>query len=135
MIKGMQSHSFLHSLRHEALRFVDDHAVLLCDEEPGRPVLPERPIDFNSDASRRNRPLDGRQQRQLIGGSVLYEGRSEGFLGQVDQAVVVGRQLRGLRVWDRAVEHVGDGLALIGSERETSAFTFWSRVDAMTAPA
>jgi hypothetical protein len=55
MINGMRSHSGLHPFRHEALRFVGDHVVLLRDEEPGRPVFPERSIDRNSSASWRNR--------------------------------------------------------------------------------
>ena len=55
----------LHALGHEALVVLNDHAVLLGDQEPGRPVLPQRPLHLDADASRRDRPLDGRQHRQL----------------------------------------------------------------------
>ena len=98
MIDGMGPHLSLHPLGHEALIFLDDHAVLLGHQVPGRTVLPQRPIDGDADAGRRDRPLNRRQHGQFLRGSILGEGGGESGLGQIDQAVIVGSQLGRLRV-------------------------------------
>ena len=116
MIDGMRAHLGLHALGHEALIVLDDHAVLLGHQEPGRPVLPQRPRHRDGDAGGRDRPLDRRQHRQLFGGSVLREGGGEGLLGQIDQPMIVGRELGRLRMRLGAVEHVRDRLALVRSQ-------------------
>jgi hypothetical protein len=57
MIDGMRAHPYPHPLRHEALCFVDDHAILLRHEEPRRTVLPQRSIHRHRDAGGRDWPL------------------------------------------------------------------------------
>ena len=52
----------------------------------------------DGDAGRRDRPLDRRQHRQFFRGGVLRKGRAEGRIGQIDQAMVVGRELGRLRM-------------------------------------
>src|SRR5215468_1096427 len=58
MVDGMRPDARTHSLGHKALGSVDDHAVLLCDEKPGGPILPERTADRHRDAGGRYRPLN-----------------------------------------------------------------------------
>ena len=50
MIDGMRPGPGLHSLGHETLSLVDDHAILLRHQEPARTCLPKRPIDGDGDA-------------------------------------------------------------------------------------
>ena len=107
----------LHPLGHEALIVLDDHAVLLGDQEPGRPVLPQRPLHLDTDAGGRDRPLDRREHRQLFPGGILREGGGEGRFGQIDQPMRVRRELGRLRVRGAAVEHVRHRLAFVRGER------------------
>ena len=107
----------LHALGHEAVIVLDNHAVLLGDEEPGRPVLPQGPSDLDSDAGGRDRPLDRRQHRQLFLGSILREGGGEGRFGQIHQTMRVRGELRRLRMRRAASEHVRDRLAFVRGER------------------
>ena len=65
VIDGMRAHPSPHPLGHESLIFVDDHAVLLCHEEPSWLFLPERPTDGNGDACRRDRSLNRREDGQI----------------------------------------------------------------------
>ena len=117
MVDRMRPQPSLHPLGHEALIFLDDHAVLLGDEEPRRPVLPQRPAYPDGDAGGRNRPLDRSQHRQLFLGSVLREGGGESRLWQIDQPMRVRRELGRLRMRLAAREHVRDRLAFVGGER------------------
>ena len=93
VIDRMRAHASLHPLGHESLVFLDNHAVLLGHEEPGRAVLPQRSIDGNADARRRDWPLHRRQYGQLLGGRILGESGGEGRLRQIDQPMIVGRSL------------------------------------------
>jgi hypothetical protein len=66
---------------------------------------------------------------------MLGEGCSEGFLGQIDEPVTIGRQIGRLRLG--TVEDIG-AVSPSSSARaatQMSAFTFSSRVAAVTAPA
>ena len=63
---------------------------------------------------------------------------AEGLIGQPDQAVAVGRQLRRLRMGRSAIEDVCDLLALVGRERgdiDQRLNALWISSQAMTAPA
>ena len=67
--------------------------VLLGHEEPGRTVLPQRSIDGNGDDAGEIGRWTRRQHREFLHGSVWHEGRREGQLGEIDQPVIVGREL------------------------------------------
>ena len=92
VIDVMGTNSGLHSLGHKTMIVFDDHAVLLGNQEPGRPILPERAFSLDANAGSRNRPLTP-PARQFFFGSILREGGGEGRFGQVDQPMRVRREL------------------------------------------
>ena len=71
----------------------------------------------DGDAGRRDRPLNGRQHGEFLRRGILREGGGEGCLGQIDQPMIVGRELGRLRMRLGAVEHIRDRFALVRSER------------------
>ena len=73
--------------------------------------------DGDGDAGRRDRPLNRRQHSLLFGGGILREGGSESRLRQIDQPLIVGRELGRLRMRLSAIENVRDRLALVRRER------------------
>src|SRR5271170_4965368 len=113
VVYRMGPHPGVHPLRHKALRVLEDHAVLLRHQKPGRAVFPEWTIHRHRDACGRNRPLNRGEQRQFIGGGILRECRGEGLVRKIDESMIVRRQLRSQRMRLGTIEDVGDSLALV----------------------
>src|SRR5580693_6933308 len=114
VVYRMRPHPGVHPPRHKPLRVMDDHAVLLRDEKPGRAVFPEWTIHRHRDACRRDRPLDCGEQRQIINRGILRERRGECLVRQIDQPMIVRRQLWSQRMRLATIEDIGDSLAFIG---------------------
>src|SRR6266550_6258327 len=89
MVNRVRSHFCLHPLSHEELCFLDNHAVLLGQEEIARPVLPECLPYRHSDTRQGNRSLDCRELFLLLSSRVLRKRGSKGIMRKVDKAVAI----------------------------------------------
>ena len=116
MIDGVSLYLGLHPRRHIPLRLWHDHSVVLGNEKPARDVLPKRAPYWDSDAAERYRPLHGGQDGSIVRRCVLREGHREGFFGQPNQTLAIGRELRGLGMWLQPIEHVCYRFALVRSK-------------------
>src|SRR5271156_6495620 len=116
VVYRMRPHPGVHPIRHKPLRVTDDHAVLLRHEKPGRAVFPEWPIHRHRDACRRDRPLNRAEQRQFVSRGILRECRGECLVRQIDQPMLVRRQLWCQRMRLGTIKDIGDSLAFIRSK-------------------
>ena len=114
VVHGMRAHPRLHAARHEPLRLLNNHPVLLGDEKPTRSVLPKGTFYGDTDADRGDRSLHGREQRVLLTGCVLSKRRGERIGRELDEPMAVGCELRRLGVRCGSVKYVSDRLAFRG---------------------
>src|SRR5215468_5315592 len=95
-----------HAPRQELLGSRIDHPIFLRDEIPGGFYLPDRLWRLFLDAFEGNGTLRRRQERGLLRGSVLAKGGAKSIVGHPDETILVGSQLRCLRVRLLAIEYL-----------------------------
>src|SRR4026208_964156 len=117
MVNRVRPHLRPHSLRHEELRLLDDHAILFGEEETARLVLPERSPYRDSDTRQGNRSLDCGELFLLLSSRVLRKRRSKGIVRKIDQTVAIRGQLRSLGMRCRPIEHISDLFPLVRCQR------------------
>jgi hypothetical protein len=137
VIDGVRANLRAHASSHKMLRLRIDHAVFFRHQEPRGLRLPSRLRRSFLNAWQSNRPLRGSQYCNHVGGSILRERISKAVFRHPNEAVGVGRQLRGLGVWLSSIKHFTDGFTLVGRQRRDVDQRFYPLIFTaeMTAPA
>jgi hypothetical protein len=112
----MRPYLGIHTISHETLGLRTNHPVLFRKKEPRRFRLPCGIRGFLLNAFHRYGPLNCSDNRCVILRNLVSDRSAETLFWHPDNAVLIGCEVRSVRMWFSTVKHIRNRLSFVGRQ-------------------